>query len=159
MKTVALERWLSNGPADSRLERRLFYLADGLIVGAVLYYGVSLVLFAVSGLDLRMLAIFFILFTVGSLPGWAWLWSAWSRANSSENASSQSSTEWTEIRRWRWVAVLAVPVATLLVSVTVFRWGWEFGWFLPESNLLMAGTLGVGLILRILLRYTVTREG
>ena len=160
---MALERRLSKGPADSRLVRSLFYLADGLIVGAVLYFGVSVGLFALPGLDgfenWMLVALLFILSTIGPLLGWAWLVSERSRTDNSEPASAQISTEWKETRRWGWIAVMAIPVAAILVGVTIFRWGWEFGWLLPESNLLTFATLGFGFGLRILLRHTVTREG
>lgn len=156
---VATERRLPKGPADSKLVRSLFYLADGMMAGAVLYFGVSNVFFLFSVLEPWMLAILLILLAVGTLHGWAWLSRARSQASRSETAQSQISNEWKETRRWRWVAVVAVPVAAILVSVTVLRWGWEFGWFLPESNLLMSGTLGFGLVLRLLVRAMITKEG
>ena len=131
-------------------------------MGAVLYFGVSIGLFAVSGVDgfqiWMLVALLFIATTIGPLLGWALVVSERSRANSSEPASPQISTEWKETRRWRWVAVIAIPVAAILVGVTIVRWGWEFGWLLPESNLLTFGTLGFGFVLRILLQHTTTRD-
>lgn len=156
---MATERRLSTGPADSHLVRILFYLADGMMAGAVLYVGVSTVFFLFSGLELWMIAILLIFLAIGALHGWAWLSSARSQARRSDTAHSQITNEWKETRRWSWVAVVALPVAVILVSVTILRWGWKFGWFLPESDLLVVGTLGFGLVLRLLVRYTITREG
>ena len=157
-RMVATERRLSKGPADSQLVRSLFYLADGMMAGAVLYYGVSNVFFLFSGLELWMIAILLIFLAIATLHGWAWLMGARSHVSRSETAQSRISREWKETRRWNWVAVVALPVATVLVSVTVLRWGWEFGWFLPESNLLMVGSLGFGLVLRLLVRQIIARE-
>lgn len=160
---MAEERRLSNGPADSRLVRSLFYLADGLIAGAVLSFGVSIGFFAFSGFDgfeiWMLVALLLISTLIGPLLGWALLVSERSGANSSEPTFTRIFTAWKEARRWRWVAVVAVPVAAVHVGVTILRWGWEFGWLLPGSNLLVFGTLGVGFVLRILLRHTTTREG
>lgn len=156
---ASTERRLSTGPTDSRLVRILFYLADGMMAGAMLYFGVSTVFFLFSGLELWMVAILLIFIAIGTLHGWAWLLSARSQARRSDTVHSQISNEWKETRRWRWVAVVALPIAAILVSVTILRWGWEFGWFLPESNLLMVGTLGFGLVLQQLVRYMITREG
>lgn len=156
---VSTERRLSTGPADSRLVRILFYLADGMMAGAVLYVGVSTVFFLFSGLELWMIAILLVFLAIGALHGWAWLLSVRSQARRSDTAHSQISSEWKETRRWSWVAVVALPVTVILVSVTIHRWRWKFGWFLPESNLLVVGTLGFGLVLRLLGRYVLTREG
>lgn len=150
---------LSSGPADSRFIRILFYLGDGLMLGAVLYFGISQVFFLFSGLKPWMIAILLIFLVIGILNGWTRLMSARSHSSRSETAQSRLSEEWKETRHWIWVVVVALPVAAVLVSVTVLRWGWEFGWFLPQSNLLMVGTLGFGLVLRLLVRQMITREG
>lgn len=161
-KTVALERQRSNGSAGSRLVRSLFYLADGLIGGAVLYFGVSIGFFAFAGFDgfeiWMLVALLLAPIVIGPLVGWTYLVTERSEANGSELAFAQIFTEWKGARRWRWVAVVAIPVAAILVGVTIYRWGWELGWLLPESMLLMSGTLGVGFVSRILLRHTTTRE-
>ena len=160
---MAEERRVSKGAGDSRLVRSLIYLADGLIVGAVLYFGVSIGFFAFSGFDgfeiWMLVALLFISTLIGPLLGWGLLVSERSRADSSKPAFAKFVTGWKEARRWRWVAVVAIPVAAILVGVTILRWGWEFGWLLPESNLLTFGTLGVGFVLRILLHRTTRREG
>lgn len=155
---VSTERRRSTGPADSRLVRILFYLADGVMAGAVLYVGISTVFFLFSGLELWMITILLVFVAIGTLHGWAWLSSARSRARRSDSAHSRISNEWKETRRWSLVAVVALPVAVILVGVTVLRWGWRFGWFLPETDLLVVGTLGFGLVLRLLVRHVLTRE-
>ena len=100
---------LSSGPANSRFIRTLFYLGDGMMLGAVVYFGISQVFFLFSGLERWMIAVLLIFLVIGIPYGWAQLMSARSHSSRSETAQSRLSEEWKETRRWIWVIVVSLP--------------------------------------------------
>lgn len=154
----SVDSLFSTGPADSLLVRLLFYLGDGAMAGAVLYFVVAAVFFVLStffsGLTVVEFALVGLLIMFGLAIGTRNLWASLSVGHSQRTPPVYQ--EWKTIRQWSGVAVVAIPIAAILVGITVLRWGWEFGWFLPESNLLMLATLGFGLVLRMVVRYAVS---
>lgn len=145
------------GPADSRHVRTLLYLGDGTMAGAILYLAVAQVAFLLSGLEPWMVGVVLAFLAIGSVHGWALLRAMRSQSRRSDTAQSRISEEWRAVRRWRWVGAVALPVAAVLVATTVLRWGWEAGWFRPDSDLLAVGALGFGLSVRLLVRLVVSR--
>lgn len=153
---------LSAGPADSPVVRTLLYVGDGAMAGAVLY-------FAVAGAFLGFSTVFSGVFSSAELVLLSFLSVVFLAIAGREllavvlagrvHSNSAVSREWREVRRWAGVAVVAIPLAGILVVVTVLRWGWEFGWFLPEADLLALGTLWFGVVVRMIVRFAVSREG
>ena len=148
-------------PSQSHRVRTLLYLAEGMIIGA----GLALFLLRFSGaffIDietgsfnpaLSVVGVFFLLFILFILlRGIAFvkLGSRYSREDPPEYQ------DWKETRRWIWVAVVALPIGGMLFGVSVFLWGWWAVVFLQDADLLMLGTIMVGLFLYM---YVLQRIG
>ncbi|WP_224335970.1 hypothetical protein [Haloprofundus halobius] len=148
-------------PSQSQRVRLLLYFSEGLIIGA----GLSLCLVRVFGpflIDVEfgsfnptlsavgasflLLILFFALRGVGFYE----LGRRYSRNHSPEYQ------DWTETRRWIWVATVAFPLGGVLLGVSVLLWGWWAVVFLQLADLLMLGTTFIGFILYI---FTLQRVG
>ena len=158
---MASNTGISAGPADSQLARILFYLADGIMAGALLYFSVifisSIISTAVSDLfSTAELVIFSFIITVGLAIAARNLWAHLSLARTQRTPPVYE--DWKAIRRWTGVALIAIPVAAILAGITLWWWSWELALILPEVRLLGMWSLALGLILRIFLRHAVSNE-
>lgn len=145
----------SSGPADSRVVRMVFYLADGVLVGGVLYVVVAgvFVLGETGVPDWNLDAAFWgvtflvlVFLAIGIRNAvLAWL-------TSRDAPRSWVYDEWGATRQWPWVVVVAVLVAVMLLGVSVLPWGRE--WYLDPTFLVIT-TLLVGFGIRLTVRFAI----
>lgn len=114
-------------PSESIWRRRLLYLAEGLMIGSggtylLILIGGLLGLFTESTPMIGM--VLFLL--VSLLIGVRFLWAGeLDRQAGFGRTKSPVEKDWTDTRRWGWVALTAILVGGLLFSISVFLWGWE----------------------------------
>lgn len=137
---------------ESRLSMVLFYLGDGIIIGAVFYFGIAFVLFLFSdffaGAVSRnpalygFLAVAFLFIGGRFLMAGQWL----------ENTFPEKIKKWTNERRLWWVAAISLLVTGLLFGGAL-RLGWLalVTFFIPAFLLCLA--VVIGLAFRILGKY------
>ena len=141
-------------PSQSSRVRRLLYLAEGLILGAgiplllVGFLGAFLIDIDTDTLDLDftafdafilLLMLFFLLRAIAFLD----IGRRFSRDGPPEYQ------DWKETRRWMWVTAVALPIAGILLGMSVLLWGWWTVVFLQYADLLMLGAIMVGFILHL----------
>lgn len=150
-----VDRSFSSGPADSRVVRLLFYLADGMLFGGVLYVVVAGV-FILGETDIagwypgdEFWGVAFLVLVLLAIAVrnavLAWL-------ASRDAPRSRVYDEWRETVQWRWVGVVAVTVAGILLGVSVLWWGPR--WY-QDPTLLVITTLLVGFTIRLTLHYVI----
>lgn len=148
-------------PSQSRRVRLFFYLHEGLIIGAGLalllldFAGAFLIdvetgsfnpALSAFGVFVLLLLLFFLLRFIAFIKASG----GFSRDDPPEYQ------DWKETRQWRWVAVVAISTGGLLFGVSMFLWGWWSVVFLQDADLLMLGTILVGIVLRL---YVLQRIG
>ena len=139
-------------PSQSPRVRLLLYLAEGMIIGAataliVLDFAGAFLLDVQTGSFEPTISVpgvgIILLFMLLVLRGIA--------INVVDHRFSRDNLpeyqDWKETRRWIWVAAVALLIGGLLLGVSVLLWGWWAVVFLYDADLLMGGTILVGLVL------------
>lgn len=140
-------------PSDSRRVRVLLYISEGVILGA----GGLLVAFRFAGaylVDLRtgslnpeitpfgaFTLLFFLFLTVRYV--------AIKRVAPPSEENPAAFQDWSDTRQWRWVVTVALPLSAVLVVGATVRWSWWEIIFLRSFDLLLLGTLLIGVLLYI----------
>lgn len=149
----------SAGPATSQFIRRLLYLGEAMMAGAILFILIAVGIIVrrivtsgyVTTTDFLLFGVIGVVFlSIGLRNVWA------VRTAGREGRQSWVYEEWMETRRWMWVLTGAILVTAMLfgLSVLLLTWG-SGGWALQGVNLLMFGTLLSGLSLRMIVRWKV----
>lgn len=146
------------GPADSRGVRLLFYLGDGILLGAILYFVVVLSS-SFGGSEWFVgpalaIAGFFVVVFLARLFRDVWAGVLAGR----EESRSWVDEEWKATRRWLWLVAVAILIAVLLGGLTVLFEGWTWGSFPASASPLGFGAVLVGLLLRETVRYRVETQ-
>lgn len=147
-------------PSESRRVRALLYLAEGMITGGAL----PVVLAIVAGVVVAVYRTVVVnpTVTAAGAVGFPLALHLLLRSTALATAVRHSRREdkpevrdWTETRQWRWVAVVALVVAALLVAVpTALGWAWHVSyWGVPR--VLCLATVGAGFLLRLYVLHRV----
>ena len=140
-------RQIEGGPAESRLVRRVLYLGEGLLLGVVLYAGI---LFAITTVrDQSFLAVV-IISVIIALPKLFLL-----LARPEDWHRPPHRQEWADVRRWRWVFLLGLLVAVVLVGGSVLAWAWT--WPQEAVYTIMGGAL-LGVLVWVSALYLIERK-
>lgn len=114
-------------PSESIRRRRLLYLAEGLMIGS----GGTYLLIQIGGLiglstdsTASIGGVLLLLLTVLIVVRFEWA-SQLDRQAGFGRTKTPVEKDWTETRRWGWVALTAILVGGFLFSLSVFLWGWE----------------------------------
>lgn len=137
------------GPAESLRVRFLFYLAEGAMIGAVFFFMTYLLLFLLSLFGAVTAAGgWFIIIIILSLLLGRGVRSVWTTMLALQPSSHPPVyREWTEVRRWPWVILLAITIAASLFGILHFLWRWERGTYTPNAAWMTFGTLLFGFAL------------
>lgn len=57
--------------------------------------------------------------------------------------------DWSEIREWKWVFTVALPISGVLVGGATLLWSWWEIVFLRSFDLLLLGTVLAGILLYV----------
>lgn len=139
---------VSSGPAESRSVRTVFYLAEGAVAGAIFFFVMYLLSFLLSLFEVVTgSSRWFIVLILSILLGIG-VRSVWATVLVRQSSSLPTVyREWTEVRRWPWVTVVAVAIAAGLFGILLLIWGWEWGTYAPSAPWLAMGTLLFGFAL------------
>lgn len=147
-------------PSESRRVRTLLYLSEGTVVGAgglllvVRFAGSYLVDVGTGSFDPGITA--FGAFILVSLLLFGLRTLVITRVATPTRDKLPEYRDWSETRKWRWVAAVALLVGGLLSAVAVLRWTlWQIV-FSQGFDLLLLGTGLAGILLYI---YVLHRLG
>lgn len=135
---------------DSRAALFLAHLGDGLILGAVPYFGISFILFLFSGFFARIVSdhpglvgiLVVFLVVVGSRYTVA--------AILREGTYGRKIDGWKEKRRLSWVGAIGILTTLVLLGVTISLGGWQLLSTLILPYFFAIPVLVVGLIMRVI---------
>jgi len=147
-------------PSQSQHVRRLLYLAEGMSIGS----GLTIILLFI--IDLIILlphvglhdnitigsVVLFIVFFILLVRGTAFV--RWGRRTSSDSSYPPEYQDWQEIRQWVWVTAVALITSGILLSISVFLWGW-LGALFGLAQIIMGVAAIVGLSLYWYILYKV----
>ena len=147
---MATNRAFVAGPAESRLVRALFYTGEGAMLGGLCYVCSALVFLVFGGVDLWFVIVLAILFALVGGRSWAVV-------STSRASQPPIYHEWTAVRHWWWVGIVAIGTTGLLVALSVFVWGWRQGWSVSDISALGFATFMLGLVLRMGVQNVLSR--
>ena len=139
------------GPAESRLVRAFFYIGEGAMLGGLCYICIALAFLVYGNADPWFVSILAVLFALVA----GRLWAVVSASRASQPAVYH---EWTAVRQWWWVGIVAVGTTSLLVALTVLVRGWQRDWSVSDSSALGFATFMLGLVLRMSVQNVLSRE-
>ena len=128
---------------SSRLIRSLFYLGDGMVAGAFLYFALHTVMFVLYDSSANELWLFGLMLAVVLLSRW------WVPILLKRSPASEDSRQWAEIRSWPVVAGVAILVFGTLLVVQLLVAGWTLMWSLVESSQVTILVVLLGFVLRM----------
>ncbi|MFC4552408.1 hypothetical protein [Halorussus sp. GCM10023401] len=128
---------------SARLIRSLFYLGDGMVVGAFLYFALHAVMFILYDFSANEVWLFGLMLAVVLLSRW------WVPILLKRSSASEDSQQWTEIRSWPVVAGVAILVFGTLLVVQLLVAGWTLTWSLVESSQITILVALLGFVLRM----------
>lgn len=140
-------------PSESHRVRQLLYLSEGLILGAG---GLLLVLGFVGTylVDVRTGSFepHITPFGVFTLLFFLFLTLRWKAIRDVSPPSPEKPAplqDWSETREWKWVFTVGLPVSGVLVGAARLLWSWWEIVFLQSFDLLLLGTVLVGILLYV----------
>jgi hypothetical protein len=128
---------------STRLIRSLFYLGDGLVVGAFLYFALHAIMFVLYDFSADEVWLFGLMLAVIFLSRW------WVPILLKRSSASDDSRQWPEIRSWPVVAGVAILVFGTLLVVQLLIARWTPTWSIVESSQITILVALLGFVLRM----------
>lgn len=139
-------------PSQDTRVRRLFYLAEGMSIGAgvsaiLLYISMAVFPFLIAGSytevtigGVFLFIIALILIARNDLIAFSLI-----SAPESDDPPPEYQ-DWQETRQWKWIAVVAIIISLILFTASVFIWGWVLGGLLYGPGVMVVALIsGLGL--------------
>lgn len=143
---------IRGGSLDSRRIRGLLYAAEGMMLAGILYLCVFIVATLVSvflsdSFTETQIVIIGLFFSIGVLLALRDFWAV------TQFEPQSFYAEWMEVRRWYWLVAIAIPLAVLLIGLSMSLLGLRWMFQSHLNYLIGSAFIGTGLMLRIFVRY------
>lgn len=140
-------------PSESHRVRQLLYLSEGLILGAgslllvLRFVGAYLIDVRTGSFDphITPFGVFTLLFFLFLILRWK----AIREVSPPSPEKPAPLQDWSETREWKWVFTVGLPVSGVFVGAARLLWSWWEIVFLRSFDLLLLGTVLVGILLYV----------
>lgn len=134
---------LAIGPAESRLIRILFYIGDGTMIGATLYFMITTALFLIFDFSISELWSMGLIVIILVAVRW------WAVIFAKRSSPSPVTREWRKTRRWMGISAVAIFMTTVLFVVQFLTEGFSPTWSIIDATPIAIYALLLGFVIRM----------